>query len=302
MTTRPANRRPMTVLARAALLLYPPAWRARYGEEICVLLDDSGAGAGTVLSLAWRALPAWIWPPEHLQDRPERMRASIGGVLLAWSALVGISLVFVQLTQLQGFRPAGHPTVGFCYAIIDGALAISVLSAVAGWLPLWLIMLRRARREHRARDVACLLAPIIASVSYVAGLLVITRLAAHPAHGYSPAPFLAVTLGGFAAAAVACAGPILAMRRLRPRGPALELATRAAGTAAASIVVAGAASGVAAMGLTMWARGFAGYHRAGPVGTYLAVVTVLALVATVSATRGVRASGGVRATLTGQGR
>ncbi len=93
------------------MMLYPPAWRDRYGEEIAVLLDDSGGGLGAVLSLAWHALPAWIWPPEHLHDRDGRMRASLGTVLLAWSALIGISLVFVQLTQFQGFRPAGHPII-----------------------------------------------------------------------------------------------------------------------------------------------------------------------------------------------
>jgi len=32
------------LLARAAVALYPPAWRARYGDEVSALLDDSGGG------------------------------------------------------------------------------------------------------------------------------------------------------------------------------------------------------------------------------------------------------------------
>ena len=32
------------LLARAALALYPPSWRARYGDEVLALLDDSGGG------------------------------------------------------------------------------------------------------------------------------------------------------------------------------------------------------------------------------------------------------------------
>jgi hypothetical protein len=284
-------RRPRSRLARAAMLLYPPAWRARYGEEIAVLLDDSGGGLGAMLSLVWHALPAWIWPPEHLHDRVGRMRASLGTVLAAWSALVGISLVFVQLTQFQGFRPAGHPIISWCYAIIDGALAVSALSAAAGGLPLWLLMLRRARRERRTRDTFYLLLPVIAPGGFLAGLLLMTRLAPHP-DGLSSTMFLAVVLAGFAASAVACAGPILAMSRLRPRGPAVHLAAKAAGVAAASIVLAATASCVAAVGLSLWARDFAAYHQAGQVVGYLAVVVAGAAVATVGVTRGVRAARG----------
>jgi len=40
--------------------------------------------------------------------------------------------------------------------------------------------------------------------------------------------FLALVLAGFAAAAAAAAGPGLALRRLRPDGPAVTRATRAA--------------------------------------------------------------------------
>ena len=61
-------------LARAALALYPPSWRARYGDEVLALLEESGGGPAAVASLAWRALPAWFCPARHLHDRPARMR------------------------------------------------------------------------------------------------------------------------------------------------------------------------------------------------------------------------------------
>ena len=101
----PAGRK---LLARAALALYPPAWRARYGDEVSALLDDSGGGLAAVASVAWRALPAWICPPRHLHDRPARMRASLATALLAWSMLAGLGLVFAQLTQLQGLMAPGY--------------------------------------------------------------------------------------------------------------------------------------------------------------------------------------------------
>jgi hypothetical protein len=277
-----------TRLARAALALYPPSWRARYGDEVHALLQQSG-GLRDVASLAWRALPAWIWPPAHLYDRPARMRASLSTGLLAWSFLTGLGLVFAQLTQFQGFHPAGHPIIKVSYLVFDAALALSIAAAGLGGLPLWLLMLRRAHREHRLRDVAYLMLPLMAPAAFLAGLSVTVRLVGG-ADGVSPWWFLAVTLVGFAAATLAAAGPGLAMRRLQPRGRALRLAATAGGMAAAAIVVAAAAIIVAVTGLCLWARGFAGYHHATIPGVYLALVVVAAAVTAVSAARGTRAA------------
>ncbi|MGH3203476.1 MAG: hypothetical protein ACRDP5_15685, partial [Streptosporangiaceae bacterium] len=207
--------------ARLVLALYPPSWQARYGDEVHALLRDGG-GLRDVASLAWRALPAWIWPPAHLYDRPARMRASLSTGLLAWSFLTGLGLVFAQLTQFQGFHPAGHPIIGASYLVFDAALAFSIAAAGLGGLPLWLLMLRRAHREHRRRDVAYLLLPLIAPGAFLAGLSLTVRLVPPGAGGVSPWWFLVITLIGFAAATAAAAGPGLAMRRLQPRGPALR--------------------------------------------------------------------------------
>jgi hypothetical protein len=278
-----------TLLSRAALALYPPSWRARYGDEVRALLDESGGGLAAAASVAWRAIPAWIYPPRHLHDRPARMRASVATALIASSILAGLGLVFAQLTQLQGFRPPGHPVVQWAYAVFDGALAVSALVAAAGGLPLWLLMFRRAHRELRPRDSAYLLLPVVAPATYLLGLISTFGLIRHP-HGVGPWGFLAVTMAGFAAAAIAAAGPGLALRRLRPRGPALRLAAAAAGLAAAIMAVAAAAIVVAVIGLCLWAPDFAGYHDATLPGVYLALVVTAAAVTTVSAARGTRAA------------
>jgi hypothetical protein len=277
--------------ARAAIKLYPPAWRARYGDEIGALLEDSEPGAGprAIASLAWHAIPAWVWPARHLYDRPARMRASLATVLLAWSMLAGLGLVFAQLTQFQGDLPAGHPVVGRCYAIFDAALVLSVLAGAAGGLPLWLLLLRRAHREQRRRDLACGLLPVIAPAGFLAAVRVTVALAGH-ANGVSPGWFLVVTLGGFATAAAAAGGPGLALVRLRPRGPAVRLAAGAAALGVAAILVATAASTVAVIGLDVWTRDLAGQHQGLVLGVYLGLVATAAAVATVSAARGARAA------------
>jgi hypothetical protein len=278
-----------TLAARAALALYPPSWRVRYGDEVRALLDESGGGARAVASLVWQALPAWIWPAPHLHDRPARMRASLATGLMSWSFLAGLGLVFAQLTQLQGYRPAGHPVIGWCYAVFDAALAVSVLAAGLGGLPLWLLMLRRARRDRSVPDLAFLLAPVVVPAAYLAAVRVTVRFVGGPG-GVSPWWFLAVTAAGFGAAGLAAAGPGLALRRLQPRGPALRLAATAGGIAAAAMLAASAAVIIAVAGLCLWAPGFAGYHHATLPGIFLALVTAAASVTAVSAARAARAA------------
>ena len=274
-------------LARAALALYPPSWRARYGDEVLALLDDSGGGPAAGASLAWHALPAWIRPPLH--DRSDRMRASLATALMSWSMLTGLGLVFAQLTQLQGVNAPGHPELRWAYAVFDVTLAASALVAGLGGLPLWLLMLRRARREQRTRDAVYLLLPVIAPVAYLAALIVTIRLVGS-ANGVSQGWFGVVTLAGFAAAAAAAAGPGLALRRLQPRGPALRLAATAAGVSAAVMAMAAVAIVAAVTSLNLWARNFAGYHDGTVSGIYLALVVTAATVTTVSAARGTRAA------------
>jgi hypothetical protein len=278
-----------TIMARAALALYPPSWRSRYGDEVHALLDESGGGARAIGSVAWHALRAWIWPPRHLYDGPARMQASLATGLVAWSFLVGLGLVFAQLTQFQGYRPDGHPVIAWSYLVFDAALALSVLAAGLGGLPLWLLMLRRALRKRHRRDTVYLLLPLIAPAAYLVGLRVALQFVGGT-QGVSPSWFGIITLVGFAAAAVAAAGPGLALRRLGPRGPALRLAAVAGGAAAAAIVVAAVAIFVVVIGLCMWARGFAGYQDATLPGVYLALVVATAAVTAVTAARGARAA------------
>jgi len=281
---RPAATPPLT---RAVLALYPPSWRARYGDEVLALLEDSGGGPAAVASLAWRALPAWFCPP--LRDRPARMRASLATALMAWSMLAGLGLVFAQLTQLQGLSAPGHPELRWSYAVFDVSFAASALVAGLGGLPLWLVMLRRARREQWTRDTVYLLLPLLAPVAYLGALIVTARLVGG-ANGVSQGWFGVVTLAGFAAAATAAAGPGLALRRLQPRGPALRLAATAAGVSAAVMAVAAVAIVVTVTSLNLWARQFAGYHDGTLSGIYLALVVTAAAVTTVSAARGTRAA------------
>ena len=223
-------------LASLALMLYPPAWRERYGDEVRALLEEAGTSPATVASLAMRAVPAWVNPPRHLHDRESRMRASVGTVLLAWSALTGVGAVFVQLTQLQGFGAPGHPLVQWCYLIFDAALAISVLTAAVGGIPLWLQMIRLARRQRRRRELAWLWTAVVIPAGYMAAALTALTVV-HDPEASGSWWFAGFAVLGFGAAGLASAGPAVALKRLAPDGPAVAHATAAAGLAAATVAL-----------------------------------------------------------------
>jgi hypothetical protein len=295
------------VAARAALSLYPPAWRARYGDEVRALLEDSGGGPRAAASLAWHAVPAWAWPPRQLHDGSGRIRASLATTGMAWVLLAGLVAVFAQLAQAQpssqGQTLAQHPVIQWSYWAFDGCLVVSVLSVAAGGIPLWWLMIRAARQR---REVAWLLAPAVVPAVYLAATFVIADLVSRPSPpvgplrsgpvadlangGVGPRWFLALVVLGFAAAVLAAAGPALALRRLRPEGPAVVLAARAAVLATVTMGLACAASVVAAVGLYLWAPAYAGYHENWQLAVYLPAVLLASAVAVVSATRGIRAA------------
>jgi hypothetical protein len=294
------------VLVLAALGLYPPAWRARYGVEVRALLDDSGDGARAAASLAWHAVPAWVCPPRQLHDGPARIRSSLATTGIAWALLAGLAAVFTQLTQAQrstqGATLAQHPVIQWSYWAFDGLLVVSVLAVAVGGVPLWLLMLRTAPRR---REMAWLLAPAAVPVVFLLALFAIGRLIGRSGSqvvpgrsesvtdlangGVGPWWFLALVVLGFAAAVLSAAGPALALRRLSPDGPAVVLAARAAAVAAGTMGLALAGSVVAAVCLYLWAPGYAGYHETWPLAVYLPAVLLATAVAVVSAARGLRA-------------
>jgi hypothetical protein len=296
-------------VACGSLRLYPAAWRARYGDEVRALLEDSGADLRTIASLAWQAMLARIGPSRHLYDPPARMRASLATVGVAWTVLAGLAAVFASFTQTQpslqhNLTGPRHLVIQWSYWVFDAAAGASLLAVAAGGLPLWLLMLHRARRQHRPREIAWLLAPAVVPAVYLCAAAVTLSLGRHGTAPIqpplTPAPTSFIGLAndhvgpwwlmvlGFAAGLIAAAGPGLALHSLRPRGSGVTLAARAAGLAVAAMGLAGAASIVAAAGLHAW--GVAPYRQVWPFAVYLPLFLAAIAVAGASAARGIRAA------------
>ena len=298
-------------VARGSLRLYPAAWRARYGDEVRALLEDSGADLRTIASLAWQAMLARIWPSRHLYDPPARMRASLATVAVAWTVLAGLAAVFASFTQAQpwllhNLTGPRHLVIQWSYWVFDAAVGASLLAVTAGGLPVWLRMLRRARRQHRPREIAWLLAPAVVPAVYLGAASVILGpvhppsavASIQPPFVHAPTSFVGLAndhvgpwwlmVLGFAAGLIAAAGPGLALHSLRPGGPGVTVAARAAGLAVAAMGLAGAASIVAAAGLHVW--GVAPYRQGWPFAVYLLLFLAALAAAGASAARGIRAA------------
>jgi hypothetical protein len=296
-------------VACGSLRLYPAAWRARYGDEVRALLEDSGADLRTIASLAWQAMLARMWPSRHLYDPPARMRASLATVGVAWTVLAGLAAVFASFTQAQpwlldNLTGPRHLVIQWSYWVFDAAVGASLLAVTAGGLPLWFLMLRRARRQHRPREIAWLLGPAVVPAVYLGAASVILSLGRPGIVPIRP-PFAPATTSfidlanhnigpwwlmvlGFAAGLIAAAGPGRALYSLCPHGPRVTLAARAAGLAVAAMGLAGAASIVSAAGLHAW--GLAPYRQSWPFAVYLLLFLAAIATAATSATRGIRAA------------
>lgn len=181
-------------MARAALRLYPFAYRRRYGEEMRALLEEQPPHARTVLDLLRGALVAHLRPaaaPAGVLDPADRIRATASGVLMCWVIFAAAGFAYYKTTEDSLFSTAGQadPLLrGAHMAVQAMALAASGM-VVLGALPLILAAIAHARREPgRWRTVALPLVPVI-----VFGILTIVVLAI--AHTHSPGYHSGLTYG-----------------------------------------------------------------------------------------------------------
>ncbi len=147
---------------------YPPAWRARYGEELVALLEDDlgerRAPGRMAVSLRWAGLRERLHGSGLTGgDRPagDRMRAGSLLVLCAWAACMVAGASFSKASEhFAGALPAGSgalPQDAFDAVVALGALGgCLVLLGAALALPAFRRLVsghegRRLVRRHVAR-------------------------------------------------------------------------------------------------------------------------------------------------------
>ncbi len=190
-------------LAARMLLVYPLAFRRRYGDEMRALLDQTPPRALTLLDLLRGALAAHLRPPAGLAgvlDPVDRLRASTSGVLACWVAFAAAGFGFYDTTEDHPFGAVGnaHPLLGGAHVVVQVLAIVGSIAILAGALPLVMVALGQARREPRLRVLVSV--PIVAVIVFALLTWLLVWLA-HSQHSRQP-----TTAGGGAFIAWGLAG------------------------------------------------------------------------------------------------
>jgi hypothetical protein len=239
---------------RLLLRLYPPAWRARYGNELEELIEQEPATLSTALDVARAAarerLRAAGLAGEGIEPG-ERERSGTLLVLWAWVlfVLAGLALQKGSEHWTAGTRAHDRALAGAAFGILEIAAAIGsvlVLGAICAALPRLAALLRRGgwsqiRRPIVRSCVATVLAAVaIGGLVQVADGLDVRQRNGHDL-AYSAAFVACALLVALSLACWAVAATAVARRLERPRRARRLEARAAAGVTTAMVVTTVAA-------------------------------------------------------------
>ncbi len=196
------------------LRCYPPAWRARYGDELVALMEDSAGPSGS-LPLTSRLGIARAGVAERLRglgsngDRgvDERLRSGSVLVLTGWALFVVAGAGFAKLSehwdQLTPAADRAVPQAAYDVVQAAAALGAAVLAMAA------LAALPSFVRRLRSGGWTELRGPVVTAVAACVLAVAATGAAVLVAHGASSTPTSGVPVLGVAWASLAVASLVV---------------------------------------------------------------------------------------------
>jgi hypothetical protein len=125
-------------LARAALALYPLAYRRRYGQEMGAVLEDSPVTPAVLVDLLRGAVRAHLRPEPAVAGEvgpEERLRLGLGSVLLCWVLFALAGLALYKTTENGASEAGGEPgLLGGLHLCIEVLAALGSVAVVVGLL------------------------------------------------------------------------------------------------------------------------------------------------------------------------
>jgi hypothetical protein len=215
---------------RWLLRLYPPAWRARYGDEFAALLELAPLSLWTVLDILLGALDARLcirsWRIAAMTSLTQRLRRSEIVIFCAYIAFVVAGSAFAKVTEYDDFHDATrhYPLIGGAFTTLVVAAWVALAAVVIGGAPLALAAARSALATRRWGTLALLAVPALALGALYGFVLLLTQVigpAIHAGPGATNANYhLGIALGIFfllcAAASTAAVALAIARSEIAP--------------------------------------------------------------------------------------
>ncbi len=285
-------------MRKRLLLLYPEAWRERYGDEMSALLDETPASIRATVDLLRGALAAHL-RPLATSAPATRARGAIGLVLGCFIVFCVFGAGFAKTTENYDYTEHVHPLLGISHSIILIAAIVAASALALAAAPLAIASLAQARRTREPNLIKLIAVPPAAIGMFAGsvGLLVLWLNAHHHRAGVGGWLLLGLCAVCAAAGGVACwAAPRAIMRRVDLPRSVFAVSVPAIALVALCMAVIALATGVFLIGILADAPDL-GAAGNGPgqlinvttsIAIQLAAMLALSAVAALSAARGLR--------------
>ncbi|MGI9007518.1 MAG: hypothetical protein ACR2FU_15210 [Streptosporangiaceae bacterium] len=264
-------------LPALALAAYPPDWRARYGDELDLLVSDLRDHGRRPMAMAFDlfrgAVAAWCRTQKG-SLMSERSRNALITVLWSWvaygvaAAFFGHDLGIYPNRQAASRLAVAHPAIPDAYHVLIAVGVVGIAATVAAAVPFAFEAARYARQQHENGTFALLAVPVVSAAVWLVGWHFINT-------GSVTAGRLSVALTWLLIGLAGLAGSIRAVVRI-VRATEFSPTTWRIGAGAATAVTAAMATGTIAVIVWGIASRTATSHPGDATG-WLAVTAILAV-------------------------
>jgi uncharacterized membrane protein len=221
------------------LICYPPHWRARYGEELGLLitdlLDHGRPAVPMAADVLGGAVAAWI--SERGTGMTQRSRGALIAVLWNWVAFAAVAAWFghdlgsyptaIEAQQMM----VSHPAVPDAYHVLMASGSVGVVATAVAAIAFAIDAAKHAWRQGRRSTFVLMAVPLVVAAVWLGGVRLLP-FSEHTASGLA----LSVTwlLAGVAGIAVSTQAVVTVVKR----SEFSERTWRIAAAAAAAVVAA----------------------------------------------------------------
>ena len=165
-------------LAALALAAYPPDWRARYGDELDLLVNDlrdhGRRPVPMTVDLLRGAVAAWC-RMKRGSAMSERSRNALITVLWCWAAFGLTAAFFGHDLNITPSRAAArqlartHPAIPDAYHVLFAIGVVAIAATLAAAIPFAVEAARYARAHNQNATFALMAVPIVSAGGWLGG-------------------------------------------------------------------------------------------------------------------------------------